>query len=111
MNKQKFGKKDIFAPATKTKEADGRKIEGSTEMLHRPKRVKRISKANPVQEDRPVEPQRMIIHSFRIREDLVEGLREYAFFEKTKIYKVINRIVEDFLRNYKEKRTYVLRES
>ena len=103
MIKQKFGKKDIFAPATKTKEADGQKVEGSTEILHRPKRVKRTSKAKSLQENKSVESQRMVIHSFRIREDLVEGLREYAFFEKTKIYKVVNQIVEDFLKDYKEK--------
>ena len=101
MSKQKFGKKDIFAPATKTEEADGRKTEGSTETPHRPEGIKKASKAT--QENKSGEPHRMIIHSFRIREDLVEGLREYAFFEKTKIYKVVNKAVEDFLEKNREK--------
>lgn len=106
MIKQKFGKKDIFAPVTKIeKEGDRKTVEFSKTPVS-PKRTinKPRSKAKVVRERVSSEPRRMIIHSFRIREDLVEGLREYAFFGKTKIYKAINQAVEEFLKKNRLKK-------
>lgn len=106
MGKQKFGKKDIFAPVTKTGKEEEQKTEVFTETPVSPKRIrnKRKSKAKFAKESIPPETHRMIIHSFRMREDLVEGLREYAFFGKTKIYKVINQAVEEFLKKNRLKK-------
>lgn len=103
MGKQKIGKKDIFAPTTKTEKADEHKTKSHRETQHSSKRIKKAPKTKDVQENKPVESQRMIIHSFRMREDLIEGIREYAFFERVKIYEVINAAVEDFLEKNKEK--------
>ncbi len=93
MAKLKFGKKDIFAPAPtiEKKEESQKAVQPSLK-----KSKAKVSKKHPSDE-----APRMIIHSFRIREDLVEKLKEYAFFNKTKIYKVINQAVENFLKNYK----------
>lgn len=107
MAKQKFGKKDIFAPVSVLEKED---VEKTDEALGTPVNLKKpISKpkkkGGATKRQELVDPPRpkMIIHSFRVREDLVEKLREYAFFEKTKIYRVINLAIEDFLKDYKPK--------
>ena len=102
MAKEKLGRKDIFAPATdagKTEEA-----EAALEKRGDPEQTK-VRKARKIAE-RDVVPEapRMVIHSFRMREDLVERVRAYAFFEKTKIYKVINQAVEEFLKGNKPRK-------
>lgn len=101
MARQKFGKKDIFAPAVNAEKKETKKTEQVLEKpahRKRPKKKKKVAKKHMSSEST-----RLTIHSFRMREDLVEKLREYAFFEKTKIYKVINQAVEEFLKNYKPK--------
>lgn len=105
MAKQKFGKKDIFAPTTKMEE----ETKKTKELLEKPvnlKKPKRRPKRKVVKRPALAEPPKpiMIIHSFRMREDLVNRLKEYAFFEKAKMYKIINVAVEDFLKGYKPKR-------
>ena len=94
--KEKLGRKDIFAPAPAT-EAE---VKIPEKEQGRGSRTRRAAES-PVMENAVVEAPRTVTHSFRMREDLVEKLREYAFFEKTKIYKVVNQALEEFLKGYK----------
>ncbi len=94
--KEKLGRKDIFAPAPAT-EAEVKTPEKAQERGGRARRPAE----GPVIENAMAEAPRTVTHSFRMREDLVEKLREYAFFEKTKIYKVVNQALEEFLKGYK----------
>lgn len=106
MEKQKFGKKDIFSPLLKTKRENIKKADELLELSVNSKKLESKNEDVIFKELMPTEikSSNMIIHSFRIREDLVEGLRECAFFEKTKIYKVINYALERFLKDYKSKK-------
>ena len=102
MGKEKLGKKDIFAPATDVRKAE--KGEVALEKRADPEQTKVGRARRTAERDVVREAPRMVIHSFRMREDLVERVRAYAFFEKTKIYKVINQAVEKFLKENKSKR-------
>ncbi len=99
MVKQKFGKKDIFDSVAKERPDKQTKSYRKTQIdseKHKEDKVETFIR-------RPIvfESPRTVIHSFRVREDLLEKIKEYAFFENVKIYKVVNQAIEEFLKNYR----------
>lgn len=100
MNKEKFGKKDIFATAVKEiKEPKENREKPSVRFAN--SENKPLFNPDPsIKESKTPDTHKTIIHSFRIREDLLERVREYSFFERVNIYNVINNALEKFLKDY-----------
>lgn len=84
MKKHKLGKKDIFAPLEEVAAKEERK-------------TKKLKKA-PAPDTSKISQVRQ---TYYIRHDLIEKVKEYAFFEKTKISDVVNTAVEKYLKDYK----------
>lgn len=114
MTKLRLGKKDIFAPAQKkgqvvvkelgsVKELRGGKAGESAVNSPKPESLLEGQTGSPsVRPPKPESP-RTLVTSFRIREDFLERVREYAFFERTNIYEVVNQALGQFLKGYKPK--------
>ncbi len=98
MDKKKFGKKDIFATVERGKEI--KEVINLKKAKTSDTKIKEEDLAIPVRKPK-FEENKTIVHTFRIKEELLEKVREYAFFERVNIYEVINRSIEDFLGDYK----------